>query len=94
MNQLSVDHVLPQQAVALGFPPEWILDAINQVACCRACNDFDNRRQPVEPAPPTLEGFLVLRDATFLRRSAAILERRARERAWFEANVRPKEPTG
>ena len=41
--QLSVDHVIPQQMVALGYPAEWVLDEANVVACCRSYNDLFDR---------------------------------------------------
>ncbi len=87
--QLSVDHVVPQQATAVGFPADWILDAANLVACCRSCNDFNNRDPVVDPVPPTLDAFFDLRDRLYLARRARIIDRRADERAWFEANVVP-----
>lgn len=85
--QLSVDHVVPQQATASGFPAEWILDATNLVACCRSCNDLFNRDPVVDPLPPTLDAFYELRDRLYLARQARIIERRAIERVWFEENV-------
>jgi hypothetical protein len=87
--QLSVDHVVPQQASGAGFPTEWVLDATNIVACCRSCNDLFNRDPVVDPVPPTLEGFHDLRDRLYLARRARIIERRAAERAWFEEHVLP-----
>jgi hypothetical protein len=87
--QLSVDHVIPQQAIAAGFPEDWVLDTANLVACCRPCNDLFNRDPVIEPAPITLEGFLQLRDRLFLARQARIMERRENERAWFAEHVLP-----
>jgi hypothetical protein len=85
--QLSVDHVIPQQATVLGFPAQWVLDATNLVACCRSCNDLFNRDPIVDPLPPTLEAFYELRDRLYLIRRARIIERRATERVWFEEHV-------
>ncbi|MGD0862934.1 MAG: HNH endonuclease [Candidatus Limnocylindrales bacterium] len=85
--QLSVDHVVPQQAIGMGVPADWVLDRANVVACCRSCNDLFNRDPGVSVVPPSLEAFLELRDASFLQRRARINERRAAERAWFEENV-------
>lgn len=85
--QLSVDHVVPQQATASGFPAEWVLGATNLVACCRSCNDLFNRDPVVDPLPPTLDAFYQLRDRLYLARRARIIERRAKERVWFEENV-------
>lgn len=87
--QLSVDHVVPKQAVGVGFDRAWVMDQANLVACCRSCNDLFNRDPVVDPAPATLPAFFDLRDVLFVRRRARILERRAAERLWFEANVRP-----
>jgi hypothetical protein len=85
--QLSVDHVIPQQSVANGFPSAWVLDATNIVACCRSCNDLFNRDPHVDAVPESLEAFYDLRDRLYLARRARIVERRAHEREWFEENV-------
>lgn len=87
--QLSIDHVIPQQSVASGFPAAWVLDATNIVACCRSCNDLFNRDPHVDPVPESIEAFYALRDRLYLARRARIIVRRAEERAWFEDNVRP-----
>jgi hypothetical protein len=88
--QLSIDHVVPQQATAAGFPAEWILDGSNVVACCRSCNDLFNRDPVIDPVPSTLESFFDLRDRLYLARRQRIIERRAAERMWFEENVTPQ----
>jgi hypothetical protein len=88
--EMSIDHVVPQQAIAVGFQAEWILDATNVVAACRACNDLFNRDPIVDPVPLTLEAFYDLRDRMFQQRKARILERREMERAWFETNIKTK----
>jgi len=85
--QLSVDHVVPRQASAAGFPAEWLLDAANLVACCRSCNDLFNRESVVDPVPPTLDAFFDLRDRLYLTRRSRIIERRQDERVWFVDNV-------
>ena len=87
--QLSVDHVIPQQSVASGFPAAWVLDATNIVACCRSCNDLFNRDPHVDAVPESIEAFYDLRDRLYHARRARIIERRAQERAWFENNVLP-----
>lgn len=87
--QVSVDHVVPRQATAIGFPSQWVLDATNLVACCRTCNDLFNRDPVLDPLPPTLEAFYALRDRLYLARRGRIIERRAAERRWFEENVLP-----
>ena len=92
--QLSVDHVVPQQVVGMGFPREWVRSAANLVACCRPCNDLFNRDPVVESVPSTLEGFFDLRDAIFQQRRAKILARRAEERVWFEEHVIEEGGTG
>lgn len=90
--QLSIDHVIPQQMQGAGYPAAWMLDAINVVAACLACNGYFNRDPVLDDVPPTLEGFCDIRDKVFRERKARILERRATERAWFEDNIKPGEP--
>jgi hypothetical protein len=85
--QLSVDQVVPQQVVGMGFPREWVRSVANLVACCRPCNDLFNRDPVVESVPSTLGGFFDLRDAIFLKRRAKILARRAEERAGLKEQV-------
>ena len=87
---LSIDHVIPQQSVKAGYPVEWVLDATNVVAACRPCNDLFNRDTAPGPVPATLDEFYELRDRVFGARKVRILARREEERAWFEANVRPR----
>ncbi len=87
--QLSVDHVVPQQAIAVGFPAEWLLDAANLAACCRSCNDLFNRDPVVDPVPPSLDAFFDLRDRLYRARRLRIAEHRGEERVWFEDNVVP-----
>lgn len=87
--QLSVDHVVPQQAIGAGVPADWVRDASNVVACCRSCNDLFNRDPGVTTIPATLDAFYELRDTLFAARRTRIIERRATEKAWFEANVLP-----
>jgi hypothetical protein len=90
--QLSIDHVIPQQMQGAGYPAEWVLDAINVVAACMACNGYFNRDPVVDAVPATLEAFCVIRDRVFLERKERILTRRDVERAWFAANIRPRRP--
>jgi len=87
--QLSVDHVVPQQTSAVGFPAEWLIDAANLVACCRSCNDHFNRGPVVDPVPASLDAFFDLRDRLYRARRARIIERRGEERVWFEEQVVP-----
>lgn len=87
--QLSIDHVIPQQMQGAGYPAEWVLDAINVVAACMACNGYFNRDPVVDAVPATLEAFCVIRDRVFLERKERILTRRDVERSWFAANIRP-----
>ena len=74
-----------------GYPAAWVLDAINVVAACGACNGYFNRDPVIGEVPTTLDAFCDLRDKVFLERKARIGERRASERAWFEAKIKPKE---
>ena len=87
--QFSIDHVIPQQMKAAGYPTEWILDAINVVASCLACNGYFNRDPVLGDVPATLAAFCDLRDRVFLERRARIVERRAAEQAWFNEHIRP-----
>jgi hypothetical protein len=87
--QLSIDHVIPQQMQGGGYPAEWVLDAINVVAACMACNGYFNRDPVVDAVPANLEAFCVIRDRVFLERKERILARRDIERTWFAANIRP-----
>jgi hypothetical protein len=89
--QLSIDHVVPQQMQSVGYPTEWVLDAINVVAACLACNGFFNRDPVIGDVPTTLEAFCDIRDRVFVERKAQILERRAAELAWLETNINPQE---
>lgn len=89
--QLSIDHVIPQQMQAAGYPWECVLDAINVVAACMACNGYFNRDPVVGEVPTALEAFCDIRDRIFSERKARILERRETERAWFNTHIRPEE---
>ena len=88
--QLSIDDVIPLQPQGAGYPAEWILDAINVVAACMACNGYSNRDPVLDAVPVTLEAFCDIRDRVFGERKARILARRATERAWFDNHIRPK----
>ncbi len=85
--QISVDHVVPKNSIARGFPVEWIEDITNLVTCCRACNEFGNQFTVAEPSPGNQEAFFDLRDTVFAARKANILTRHATERARYEARV-------
>ena len=87
--QLSIDHVVPQQMTKTGWPKEWVLDLINVVASCMACNGLFNRDPAVGGPPASIEAFLAVRDELFAKRRARILERRQAERAFFEAEIAP-----
>lgn len=84
---VSVDHVVPQQMVGVGYPADWVFDEANVVACCRPCNDLFNRDPVIGEMPLTTEAFFDLRDRIFSERRARIVERREAERLWFQANV-------
>jgi hypothetical protein len=87
--QLSIDHVIPQQMQGAGYAAEWVLDAINVVAACMACNGYFNRDPVLGELPTTLEAFCDIRDRVFGERKARILERRATEHAWFDDHIKP-----
>jgi hypothetical protein len=88
--QLSIDHVVPQQMVRAGYPREWVVDTVNIVACCMACNGMFNRDPAVGAVPANLDEFLAIRDALFLQRRARITERRRIERDWYEQHITPR----
>lgn len=86
--QLSIDHVIPQQMQTIGYPSEWVLDSINVVAACMACNGYFNRDPVIGVVPTTLEEFCDVRDRVFQQRKARILARRSDERDWFDSNIK------
>jgi ADP-ribosylglycohydrolase len=85
--QISVDHVVPRNAVSRGYPAEWIEDIANLVTCCRACNEFGNQFTVTDLPSANAEAFFDLRDQVFAIRKANILARHATERAWYEGRV-------
>lgn len=88
--QLSIDHVIPQQMQSVGYPPQWVLDSINLVAACMACNGYFNRDPVIGEVPMTLEAFGDLRDRVFTERSVRIRDRRSKERTWFDGHINPR----
>src|SRR5688500_7473505 len=66
--QLSVDHVVPQQMLKSGWAALWVQDQVNLVPCCMACNALFNRDPVPGAVPETLDAFLLVRDALFVRR--------------------------
>jgi hypothetical protein len=83
---LSVDHVIPVgSGKLLGYPSEWIQDTVNQVTCCRACNEFLNGYRVTDQPPATVDEFFKLRDRQFLAKRDWAEARHARERAWYDA---------
>ncbi|MGH2428592.1 MAG: HNH endonuclease [Candidatus Limnocylindria bacterium] len=90
---LSVDHVVPEHLVKAAWPREWVLDRINLVTCCRACNEFLNGYRVIDPTPPaTFAGFIAVRDRVFDEKLAHALKRHAVERERYVAG-RPAGPT-
>jgi hypothetical protein len=90
---LSVDHVVPQHLARAGWPREWVLDLINLVTCCRACNEFINAYRVQELAPPSsLEAFVALRDRVFAEKLTHGQKRHSIERERYAA-ARPTGPT-
>lgn len=88
--QLAVDHVIPQQMQGVArYPADWVLDQINTVVACAACNGFLNRDVVLDVTPRSIEEFCRLRDRVFLDRRDKILRRRVAERAWFDERVVP-----
>jgi 5-methylcytosine-specific restriction endonuclease McrA len=90
---LSVDHVVPQHLAKAGWPREWVLDLINLVTCCRACNEFLNGyRVPETTPPPSLDEFVDLRDRVFAEKLGHAQKRHTVERERYAA-ARPTGPT-
>lgn len=90
---LSVDHVVPQHLTKAAWPREWLLDLINLVTCCRACNEFLNGYRVADLSPPaSLPDFVVVRDRVFAEKLQHAQKRHAIERERFAA-ARPAGPT-
>jgi len=87
--QLSIDHVVPQQMIKVGYPKAWVLDTINVVACCMACNGLFNRDPAALEVPTTFDASLAIRDELFAQRRARIRKRREQELDWFEREIAP-----
>jgi hypothetical protein len=82
---LSVDHVIPWQQqdqveTNLG-------DERNLVACCRACNSFDNRKKYDIPKGVSFEEQVA---AVFRAKKELIASRRKEWRQFYNENVLPK----
>ena len=80
--QLSVDHVIPwhqqnEVSVKLG-------DMRNMVACCRACNSFENRSSYEIPEGVPFEQQV---EAVFAQKRARILAKREEWRPFYEAQL-------
>jgi hypothetical protein len=83
---LSVDHVVPTRSVKeLGYPPQWVEDLANIVACCRSCNEFLNGYRVTLPLPTTEAEFFDVRDSVFLSKRDAALARHGLEREWYDS---------
>jgi len=82
--QLSVDHVVPRQMIAAGYPKLWIEDMANLVTCCRSCNEFGNHFRLDDAVPASPAGFFDLRDRVFVQRRARLALAHARERRAYE----------
>jgi 5-methylcytosine-specific restriction endonuclease McrA len=90
---LSVDHVVPQHLKKAAWPREWLLDLINLVTCCRACNEFLNGyRVTATTAPESLPEFVQVRDRVFVEKLQHAQKRHSVERERFAA-ARPAGPT-
>lgn len=84
---ISVDHVLPQQLTKVGWRKDWLLDRVNLVPCCRACNEFTNSYKVPEAPPSSPKEFFDLRDRHFELKRAMAAGAHERERAWHGVNV-------
>lgn len=90
---LSIDHVVPAHVVKVGWPPDWVLDRINLVTCCRACNEFLNGfRLPNTAVPESFAAFIAIRDRAFDEKKDLALKRHAIERERYIAG-RPAGPS-
>jgi 5-methylcytosine-specific restriction endonuclease McrA len=90
---LSVDHVVPQHLTKAAWPQEWLLDLLNLVTCCRACNEFLNGYRVTETIPPSsLSEFVAIRDHVFVEKLQHAQKRHAVERERYIA-ARPTGPT-
>lgn len=90
---LSVDHVVPGHLVKAGWPREWVLDRVNLVTCCRACNEFLNGYRLADPAvPKTFADFIAVRDDAFDQKRDLALARHTVERERYVAG-RPAGPS-
>ena len=90
---LSVDHVVPQHLTKASWPREWVLDLINLVTCCRACNEFLNGYRLTDPTlPQSLDAFVQLRDRVFAEKLIHAQKRHSVERERYAA-ARPAGPT-
>lgn len=85
---LSVDHVVPRNAVAAGVPSEWIEDLHNHVPCCRACNEFLNGFRITVDIPTDIVGFLALRDSVLDAKRVHACRRHDVERERFDTWIR------
>ena len=86
---LSVDHVIPWQqqnevSVNLG-------DTRNLVACCRACNSFENRSKFNIPKGVSFEEQV---EAVLRQKRARILAKREEWRPFYDAEVLPRLKVG
>lgn len=90
---LSVDHVVPGHLVEAGWPREWVLDRINLVTCCRACNELTNGYRLADVTPPTsFADFIIVRDRAFDEKQTHALKRHGVERDRYIAG-RPAGPS-
>jgi hypothetical protein len=90
---LSVDHVVPAHLIKAGWPLEWVLDRINLVTCCRACNEFTNGYRLTNVASPaTFAEFIAIRDRAFDEKRDLARARHAVERERYVAG-RPAGPS-
>ncbi len=82
---LSVDHVVPEYLAKLGWPTDSVLDLINLVTCCRACNEFLNGYRIVnESLPQSLAELIAVRDRAFDEKRDLAQRRHALERDRYQ----------
>ena len=81
---LTIDHVVPMNAVNSDIPREWLNDLANIVTCCAACNGFLNRYVAAISGVVTQDDFFELRDQCFHEKCDRAMARHVKERERFE----------
>ncbi|MBA2631657.1 MAG: hypothetical protein H0U86_01435 [Chloroflexi bacterium] len=76
---------MPEYLAKLGWPTDSVLDLINLVTCCRACNEFLNGYRIVnESLPQSLAELIAVRDRAFDEKRDLAQRRHALERDRYQ----------